>query len=284
MSTATPSCSCIRSNRRSAADSARISTRRCSPPSIGGRRSTCRASRWPISDRSSTKRPRSGRAPQTCPSSATGPSTSTTTNGRRVSSSSWGSGDAPVPTTSSFFESTFDSWKDLQRSGRERYYVGYSPVLVVDAEAILAELPDAHFVHVVRNPWSAYADTKKRPVPLPLRTYVLQWALNQHLAHVTKAAFGDRMHIVRLEDVVEDSVAALRPLCDALGIDSADPALGRPSWNSKTIDQVYPWGTIRTATPAANLATANELEDAEKAAVRRYAGEWIGRLGYDDFV
>ena len=30
------------------------------------------------------------------------------------------------------------------------------------------ELPGAHFLHVVRNPWSAYADTKKRPVPLSL--------------------------------------------------------------------------------------------------------------------
>src|SRR3954451_12086736 len=33
-----------------------------------------------------------------------------------------------------FFEATFDSWKNLNRSGDERYYVGYSPVLVVDAE------------------------------------------------------------------------------------------------------------------------------------------------------
>ena len=42
--------------------------------------------------------------------------------------------------------------------------------------------PGAHFLHVVRNPWSAYADTKKRPVPLSLAAYMLGWMLNQHCA------------------------------------------------------------------------------------------------------
>src|SRR5262249_21188278 len=52
-----------------------------------------------------------------------------------------------------FFRATFDAWKDYRRSGREEVYVGYSPVLVVDADKILRELPQAHFLHVVRNPW-----------------------------------------------------------------------------------------------------------------------------------
>ena len=53
-------------------------------------------------------------------------------------------------------------------AAREQVYVGYSPIIVVDADKILADLPQAHVLHVVRNPWSAYADTKKRPVPLSL--------------------------------------------------------------------------------------------------------------------
>ncbi len=180
----------------------------------------------------------------------------------------------------SFFEATFDVWKDLRRSGQERYWVGYSPVLVIDAELILNDLPDAHFVHVVRNPWSAYADTKKRPVPLPLATYASQWALNQHIAHVAKARFPDRMHIVRLEDVVADSVAALRPLCEALGIDATHKSLQAPSWNGQSLEQVYPWGTIRNPTPEANKATGCELTDVERQEVERHVGSWIDTLGY----
>jgi hypothetical protein len=183
-----------------------------------------------------------------------------------------------------FFEATFDSWKDLKRSGDERYFVGYSPVLVVDAELILSDLPDAHFVHVVRNPWSAYADTKKRPVPLPLHVYATQWAINQQLATAAKARFPERLHIVRLEDVVTNSREALRPLCDALGIDSEHPALSAPSWNGRGLDQVYPWGTIRTPTPEANRATAAELSPAEQAEIGRLVGPWTGSLGYGDFL
>jgi hypothetical protein len=184
----------------------------------------------------------------------------------------------------SFFEATFDVWKDVARTGRERYWVGYSPVLVIDAEVILSELPDAHFVHVVRNPWSAYADTKKRPVPLPLPTYVLQWALNQHVAHVARERFPDRLHIVRLEDVVADPAAALAPLCTALGIDADSPSLRGPSWNSQTLEQIYPWGTIRTPTPEANRATGAELSSEERATVGRLAGHWVDALGYTDVL
>ncbi len=69
-----------------------------------------------------------------------------------------------------FFRSTFDAWKDYRRTNDEKIYVGYSPIIAVDANKILADFPKAHVLHVVRNPWSAYADTKKRPVPSILGT------------------------------------------------------------------------------------------------------------------
>src|SRR5262245_28058287 len=76
-----------------------------------------------------------------------------------------------------FFRATFEAWKDHKKSGRETVYVGYSPIVVVDAGKILGDLTHAHVLHVVRNPWSAFADTKKRPVPLPLADYMLGWTL-----------------------------------------------------------------------------------------------------------
>jgi hypothetical protein len=184
----------------------------------------------------------------------------------------------------SFFESTFDCWRDLSRSGAERYVVGYSPILVVDAEVILTELPDAHFVHVVRNPWSAYADTTRRPVPLGLRAYISQWVVNQHLAAAARVRFPDRMHVVRLEDVVADPLRALAPICASLDIEVGHAALTGPSWNGTRIEQVYPWGTIRTATPDANRATADILSAADQDEIRRLAAPWIEILGYADFL
>jgi Sulfotransferase family len=182
-----------------------------------------------------------------------------------------------------FFRATFDAWKDHVSSGREQVYVGYSPIIVVDADKILDDLPGAHFLHVVRNPWSAYADTKKRPVPLSLAHYMLGWTLNQQYAVLFREVYPDRMHIVRVEDVMTDPTAALRPVCEQLGLEVAD-ALSAPSWNGQPLDDVYPWGTIRTPTPEANLRTAEELSVEERDDVRRWAAPYLQRFGYADFL
>jgi hypothetical protein len=183
-----------------------------------------------------------------------------------------------------FFGATFDAWHDHQGSGRESVYVGYSPILVVDAERILATMPSAHFLHVVRNPWSAYADTKKRPVPLSLSRYLLSWTLNQHLALQCRERFPDRFHLVRAEDVMADASAALRPVCEGLGVDPEDSALQQVSWNGQALDEVYPWGTIRAPTPEANLATARELSDDERSEVGARARPFLEPFGYETFL
>jgi Sulfotransferase family len=181
-----------------------------------------------------------------------------------------------------FFKATFEAWKDYKRSGDEEVYVGYSPILVVDADKILTDMPDAHFLHVVRNPWSAYADTKKRPVPLSLKNYMLGWNLNQYFALLFKEQFPDRMHIVRTEDVMADSVKALGAICQKLGLETRD-SLKTPTWNGKELTEVYPWGTIRKATPEANLATANELSDTEKEQIRQMTWQYLDVFDYKSF-
>ena len=181
-----------------------------------------------------------------------------------------------------FFRATFDAWKDYRRTARQRVYVGYSPIIVVDAEKILRELPAAHVVHVVRNPWSAYADTKKRPVPLSLENYLLGWTVNQYYALLSQRLFPGRMHIVRLEDVIGDPVEALRPVCEALGVEAGE-SLRTPSWNGAALEEVYPWGTIRRATTEVNRATAAELSAAEREHIRERARPYLETLDYASF-
>src|SRR4051794_17901140 len=173
-----------------------------------------------------------------------------------------------------YFRATFDAWKDYRRTGEETVYVGYSPIIVVDAHKILVDLPQAHFLHVIRNPWSAYADTKKRPVPLPLADYLLGWTLNQYYALLAKEQFPDRFHLVRFEDLVENPEGVLGAVCERVGVSSA-PSLAEPSWNGQPMTSVYPWGTIRSATADANRATAAELTSDETEEVRRRAGPYL---------
>jgi hypothetical protein len=192
-------------------------------------------------------------------------------------------GRSTAGNVAAFFQATFGAWKNFRTSGRERIYVGYSPIVVVDAVKILTRMPEAQVLHVVRNPWSAYADTKKRPVPLPLDNYMLGWCVNQHFALVARRLFPERMHIVRIEDVMEGPRGALTGVCTSLGIE-ATSELDVPSWNGEPLKEVYPWGTIRSFDPDVNRVTAGELTADEQAAIRVHAGSYLEAFNYDRFL
>jgi hypothetical protein len=181
-----------------------------------------------------------------------------------------------------FFRSTFDCWSNFNRCGKEHVYLGYNPVQVFDTEKILADFPDGHVIHVVRNPYSGYSDTKKRPYPLPLARYVWTWNLCQHMALTYAEKCPANFHIVRFEDIVSDRKGTLGKLCQQLGIGWSESCM-TPTWNAQPMKEVYPWGTIRIATPAVNVATMNELSEAEKAEVTRLSIVMQRLLGYEKF-
>jgi hypothetical protein len=181
-----------------------------------------------------------------------------------------------------FFKATFEAWKDFRRSGRETVYVGYSPIIIVDAAKILQDLPGGHVLHVVRNPWSAYADTKKRAVPLSLEHYLTGWTLCQQLALLFQSQSPQRVHVLRYEDIIAHPEQILGALLRHIGLESS-PSLQKPSWNGKPLETVHPWGTIRIPTPEANLATARELSREEREEVRQRAAPFLAPLRYEDF-
>ena len=115
-----------------------------------------------------------------------------------------------------FFRATFEAWKDHRRSGRETWFVGYSPVIVIDADKILRDLPNARVLHIVRNPWSAFADTLKRPVPMSLENYTLAWCINQYYALLHQSLFPGRVFVLRIEDIMADP-AGISPVLPHLG-------------------------------------------------------------------
>jgi hypothetical protein len=194
-----------------------------------------------------------------------------------------GTGRSRGNNVAAFFRSTFDAWKDYKRTGEQILYVGYSPIIGIDADKILADLPQAHVLHVVRNPWSAFADTKKRPTPLSLHHYMLGWTISQYYALYFKEKFPNRMHIVRAEDVMADSANTLGAICDRLGLETSD-SLRRPTWNGTELEEVYPWGTLRMVTPATNKATAEELTREECDAIRAYTWQYLEVFDYVNFI
>jgi hypothetical protein len=182
-----------------------------------------------------------------------------------------------------FFRATADAWKDYKRSGEERVYVGYSPIVGVDGRKIVEDLPTAHVLNIVRNPWSAYADTKKRAVPLSMEHYLTGWNIHQLCALSCRQRCPERVHILRYEDIIEGPEKILGDFLKKLGVRSA-PTLATPSWNGVVRTEVYPWGTIRIPTPEKNRQTADELSAEEKKNVRVLTGPLLRTFDYETFV
>jgi len=182
-----------------------------------------------------------------------------------------------------FFQATFEAWKNFQRTSEQSIYVGYSPIIAVDAARILDELAGAHVLSVMRNPWSAYAETKRRPVPLSLPHYMLGWTLHQQYTLRLAKAYPTRFHILRFEDLVVAPRKVLREMGRQIGYDDSE-YLAAPSWNGIPLNEVYPWGTIRKATPEANRETALTLSDEERAQVGAYAALYLDALDYRHFL
>jgi len=178
-----------------------------------------------------------------------------------------------------FFRASGEAWKDRARSDSEAVHVGYSPIVGVDADKIVSDFADSHVLSVVRNPWSAYADTKKRAVPLSLAHYTTGWSVHQLTALASAARFPGRVHVLRYEDIVENPVGVLSDFLGRMGLAGA-PSLARPSWNGKPMDQVHPWGTIRVPSPEANRATAAELSPEEREEIRVRTEPLLKPLGY----
>ena len=194
-------------------------------------------------------------------------------------------GKKPITTellVDSFYRSTFMAWKNYKVTGKEKAYVGYSPIIGVDAEKIVRDFGKKGFVlHIIRNPWSAYADTKKRPVPLSIHHYMTGWVLCQQYMSMYQAKFPKNCFIVRYEDILADRKTALAGLFKAAGIKYSD-TMKYPSWNAEKLTEVYPWGTIRTPTEEVNIATAKELSKAEIEEIHLRTKLYVDLFNYKD--
>lgn len=174
-----------------------------------------------------------------------------------------------------YFHSTFAAWRNLRRSGSERAFVGYNPVQVLDVDKFFRDFPDGHMIHTVRHPWAGYADTKKRPFPLTLERYGWTWNLCQHAALLAEQRYAGRFHILRFEDLVASPESALGPILERMGF-AWSPACAAPTFNGQRLEDIQPWGTIRTPTLDAHEATKSELSAEEQGRLEEQT-----RLMYD---
>jgi hypothetical protein len=187
-----------------------------------------------------------------------------------------------------FFVATFEAWKNHKKSGQETHYLGYSPIIGVDGDKIINDYGGAggngYVLHVLRNPFSAYADTKKRAVPLSIDHYMTGWIMCQHYSRLFSEMFPDNYIVLRYEDIIKDPKKILGGALAKMGITATPDSLTYPSWNSEKLEEVYPWGTIRIPTPEVNLKTAQELNKDEMKAIYARTKMYIEHFNYQEIT
>ena len=164
-----------------------------------------------------------------------------------------------------FFKSTFYSWKNYYTEERnDMVYVGYSPAIGIDAARMIKDFPDIKIIHIVRNPFSAYRDTKRRPFPQDLSKYLITWNIYHSTVEMYQKMYPQNIKIVRYEDMVYDKTKFMAELAAFIGIEFEDTML-YPSWKSKRIDaDIAPWGTVLRSTEEYNSKIIDELSEEEK--------------------
>jgi len=181
-----------------------------------------------------------------------------------------------------FFRATFMAWKNYYTMPREDMaYVGYSPAIGIDADRIVRDFPDVRILHIVRNPLSAYRDTKRRPFPQPLSKYLITWNIYHSTVEMYARMHPDNVRIFRYEDLVADKENFMRDVAAFIGVSYAETML-YPSWNGVEIkDNIAPWGTVLKSTRDYNAAMIDELNDAEKTQIVHGTAALARHFGYD---
>jgi len=167
-----------------------------------------------------------------------------------------------------FFRSTFKAWKNHHVPLTvQNTYVGYSPAIGIDTARIVRDFPNVKIIHIIRNPFSAYRDTKRRPFPQPLSKYLITWNIYHSTVEMYAQMYPDNVRIFRYEDLVGDKRGFMLNVAEFIGINFEECML-YPSWNGVEIkDNIAPWGTVLKSTAQYNEEVIDELSNDEKTQI-----------------
>lgn len=183
-----------------------------------------------------------------------------------------------------FFRSTFAAWENYYVTPREDMaYVGYSPAIGIDADRMVKDFPNIKIIHIIRNPFSAYRDTKRRPFPQPLSKYLITWNVYHSTVEMYAKMYPNNVKIFRYEDLVADKKAFMNEVSKFIGVNFNESML-YPSWNGKEIkDMIAPWGTVLKSDENYNRSIIDELNAQEKKQITFATKALAKHFKYDDF-
>jgi Sulfotransferase family len=172
----------------------------------------------------------------------------------------------PEAVVAAYVDGLFATWRNRRASGRERMHVGHCPVIVLDADRILAECPGARLIHVVRRPTTGFVDMRRRVPEVEVASYCRKWSLVNMLGFYFAEKYPDRMATVRLDRLIDDRASELRRLCAWLGL-AYDVMLEVPTWNGEPLAAMGPFGGVPVVSAAHERECEASLSFADRAVI-----------------
>jgi hypothetical protein len=133
-----------------------------------------------------------------------------------------------------YMTSLFNAWLDNQnlRGAEKRWVVAFSPRRAWgDGREKLFELyPDGRLISILRDPLSWFSSAQGRDPEADPEALLELWKRSAREMIEAKGRYGDRVLIVRFDDLVRETEKTMRALAKFLGIDY-DPVLTTPTFN-----------------------------------------------------
>jgi len=179
-----------------------------------------------------------------------------------------------------YMTSYFAAWLNNQnRGGEKKYVTAFTPRLAeteAGMAAFFAVYPDGRLISIVRDPsnWfpSASRHETKRNKYRDMTGALMQWNRNTRAMLRNKRVYGERVCILRFEDLINATESVMRHLAGFLGI-AFDPILLTPTFNKAPIGANSSFRTERSGILTGTLSRYTTLRQEELETIDRMTAD-----------
>jgi hypothetical protein len=171
-----------------------------------------------------------------------------------------------------YMTSYFGAWLNNQnRDGSKKIVTAFTPRLAMSADNMdtyFKIYPDARLISVVRDPSNWYPSALRHNLKIKKDKYsdieiaLQQWKASTQSAIRNKQKFGERVCIIKFEDLIHDPGSVMHYLAEFLKIEF-DPILLTPTFNKSAIRANTSFKEEKTGIVKSTLARHETLSAAE---------------------
>jgi hypothetical protein len=181
-----------------------------------------------------------------------------------------------------YMTSYFGAWVNNQNYyGTKRAVTGFTPRLADDernVERFFAAYPDGRLISILRNPKNWFPSASRHNAKIKkdkygeIRRALEQWRTGAQAMARNQARYGERVCVLRFEDLVQNTERVMRRLADFVGIEF-DGILLVPTFNRCPIQANTSFDNREEGIIQGTLARHQALTSAERDIIAEMTGE-----------